>query len=92
LKPTAFQKLTQFARVIKSSALSKKWCGKYEAGVSIYSLVQKYGIGAQQTVKRRIEKYSYAGYRKELVMTQTLLVFGGGRLSAGAALDYAKPA
>lgn len=55
-----------------SQAFKHQVVREYEAGASIYSLVQKYGIGAQRTVKRWIEKYSHAGYRKELVIIQSV--------------------
>lgn len=43
---------------------------EYEAGLSIYQLRQKYGIGSHSTIQRWVEKYSRAGYRTETVIIQ----------------------
>lgn len=51
-----------------SQAFKQQVVREHEGGASIYSLMQKYGIGAHRTVKRWIEQYSRAGYRKELVV------------------------
>ena len=55
-----------------SQAFKQKVVREYEAGASIYKLLQKYGIGSHTTVKRWIEKYSHAGYRSEVVYIQTV--------------------
>lgn len=55
-----------------SQAFKQKVVREYEAGVSVYKLRQKYGIGGHTTVKRWIEKYSRSGYRSEVVHIQTI--------------------
>lgn len=55
-----------------SQAFKQQVVREYEAGASIYTLCQKYGIGGYNTVKRWIEQYSKAGYRSELVVIQTV--------------------
>lgn len=54
-----------------SLAFKQQVVREYEAGASTYSLLQKYGIGDQKTVKRWVERYSRAGYRTELVVIQS---------------------
>ena len=55
-----------------SQAFKQQVVREYEAGASIYSLRQKYGIGTHNTIKRWIERYSHSGYRSELVVIQTV--------------------
>ena len=55
-----------------SQAFRQQVVREYEAGATIYSLRQKYGIGGYNTVKRWIEQYSRAGYRSDLVVIQTV--------------------
>lgn len=54
-----------------SQAFKQQVVREYEAGASTYSLVQKYGIGDQKTVKRWVEAYGRSGYRTELVVIQS---------------------
>lgn len=44
---------------------------EYEAGASVHSLQQKYGITGSPTIKNWINKYSYEGYRCETTVIQT---------------------
>ena len=57
-----------------SQAFKLQVVREYEAGASIYSLLQKYGEpsgpGGSGTVKRWIEKYAHSGYRHEVVHIQ----------------------
>jgi transposase-like protein len=55
-----------------SQAFKQQVVREYEAGASVRSLLQKYGIGGYGTVKRWIERYGRAGYRAELVVIQTV--------------------
>ncbi|MEZ4769406.1 MAG: transposase [Caldilineales bacterium] len=55
-----------------SQAFRQQVVREYEAGASVHSLLQKYGIGGHGTVKRWIERYGRAGYRAELVVIQTV--------------------
>ena len=55
-----------------SQAFKQQVVREYEAGSSIYSLRQKYGVGGYQTVKRWIAQYGRAGYRTELVVIQSV--------------------
>jgi transposase-like protein len=55
-----------------SQAFKQQVVREYEGGTSIYHLMQKYGIGAHETVKRWVERYSRAGYRNEVVVIQTV--------------------
>lgn len=55
-----------------SQAFKQQVVREYEAGASIYSLRQKYGVSGYQTIKRWIEQYSRSGYRSELVVIQTV--------------------
>lgn len=54
-----------------SLAFKQQVVREYEAGASIYSLRDKYGIGSHLTVQRWIERYGRFGYRAELVVIQT---------------------
>ena len=54
-----------------SQAFKQQVVREYETGASTYSLVQKYGIGDQKTVKRWVEEYGRSGYRTELVVIQS---------------------
>ncbi len=54
-----------------SQALKQQVVREYEAGASIYSLRQKYGIGAHNTVARWVKQYGRLGYRSEVVHIQT---------------------
>lgn len=55
-----------------SQAFKQQVVREYEGGTSVYHLLQKYGIGAHETVKRWVERYGRAGYRSELVVIQTV--------------------
>lgn len=55
-----------------SQALKQQVVREYEEGISIYSLRQKYGIGAHGTVERWIKKFGRSGYRTEVVHIQTV--------------------
>ena len=55
-----------------SEAFKQQVVREYEAGASVLSLRQKYGIGSHPTIKRWIEKYSRFGYRSEKVVIQTM--------------------
>lgn len=55
-----------------SLAFKQQVVRKYEAGASIYSLRDKYGIGSHLTVQQWIERYGRSGYRAELVVIQTV--------------------
>jgi len=55
-----------------SQAFKQQVVREYEAGASIYSLQQKYGIGAHHTVKRWLKQYGRTGFRGEMVHIQTV--------------------
>jgi transposase-like protein len=55
-----------------SQAFKQQVIREYEAGGSITSLRQKYGIGSHRTVERWVKKYSRSGYRSEKVVIQTV--------------------
>lgn len=55
-----------------SQAFKQQVVREYEAGASNYSLRQKYGIGAHNTVTRWVEQYGRSGYRSELVVIQSV--------------------
>lgn len=55
-----------------SQAFRQQVVREYEAGATIYSLRQQYGIGGYNPVKQWIEQFSRAGYRSELVVIQTV--------------------
>lgn len=55
-----------------SQAFKQQVVREYEAGASVYSLLQKYGIGGYNTVIRWIKRYGHAGYRAEVVTIQTV--------------------
>ena len=55
-----------------SLAFKQQVVREYEAGASIYSLRDKYGIGSHLTAQRWIERYGRSGYRSELVVIQTV--------------------
>lgn len=55
-----------------SQAFKLQVVREYENGASIYSLRQKYGIGAHKTVEQWVKKYGRSGYRSELVHIQTV--------------------
>ena len=55
-----------------SQAFKQQVVREYEAGASVYKLQQKYGIGANITVKRWVSKYGRSGYRSELVVIQSV--------------------
>lgn len=55
-----------------SQAFRQQVVREYEAGASVYSLRQKYGIGCHRTVERWVKQYGRAGYRSELVVIQTV--------------------
>ncbi|HEX9679328.1 MAG TPA: transposase [Candidatus Saccharimonadales bacterium] len=55
-----------------SQSFKQQVIREYEAGASITSLRQKYGIGSHRTVERWVKKYSRSGYRSEKVVIQTV--------------------
>ena len=55
-----------------SQAFRQQVVREYEAGASVNSLRQKYGIGGPGTIKNWIERYGRSGYRSELVVIQTV--------------------
>jgi transposase len=55
-----------------SQAFKQQVVREYEAGASVYKLLQKYGIGSHGTVQRWIKQYGRAGYRAEMVVIQTV--------------------
>ncbi len=55
-----------------SQAFKLQVVREYEAGTSIYSLRQKYGIGSHRTVERWVKQYGRSGYRAEMVVIQTV--------------------
>ena len=54
-----------------SQAFKQQVVKEYEAGASVYSLLQKYNIGAHKTVERWVKQYGRASYRSELIVIQT---------------------
>ena len=44
---------------------------EYEAGTTIFSLRQKYGIGGKHTIQNWVRKYSREGLRHQLMIIQT---------------------
>lgn len=55
-----------------SQAFKQQVVREYEAGASIMSLRQKYGIGSHRTVEKWVKNYSYSGIRTEKVVIQTV--------------------
>ena len=55
-----------------SQAFKQQVVREYEGGASVYSLQQKYGIGAHRTVERWVKQYGRIGYRTEMVVIQTV--------------------
>ena len=55
-----------------SQAFKQQVVREYEAGASVYSLLNKYGIGGYQTVKRWVKQYGRSGYRSETVIIQSV--------------------
>jgi len=55
-----------------SQAFKQQVVREYEDGASIYSLRQKYGIGAHNTIERWVKQYGRFGYRAEVVHIQTV--------------------
>lgn len=55
-----------------SQAFKQQVVREYEAGASIYRLMQKYGIGSHHTIQRWIEQYGRSGYRSEMVVIQSV--------------------
>ncbi|MEM7284501.1 MAG: transposase [Pseudomonadota bacterium] len=55
-----------------SQALKQQVVREYEAGASVKSLRNKYGIGGHQTVLNWIKRYGRSGYRSEVVMLQSV--------------------
>lgn len=55
-----------------SQAFKQQVVREYEAGASIYTLLNKYGIGGYGTVKLWIKRYGRRGYRSEVVVIQTV--------------------
>lgn len=55
-----------------SQAFKQQVVREYEAGASIYRLLQKYGIGSHITVERWVKQYGRSGYRSEKVVIQTV--------------------
>ena len=54
-----------------SQAFKQMIVREYEAGTSVYALLNKYGIGGHKTVKRWIKQYGRSGFRAEVVVIQT---------------------
>lgn len=54
-----------------SQAFKQQVVREYEGGASLYRLRQKYGIGADHTIKRWVKKYGRSGIRSEIVVIQT---------------------
>jgi transposase-like protein len=54
-----------------SQAFKQQVVREYEAGASVNSLMQKYGIGGHRTVPRWIKTYSLAGIRSEVMIIQS---------------------
>ena len=54
-----------------SQAFKQQVVREYEAGTSVNSLMQKYGIGGHRTVPRWIKKYSLEGIRSEVMIIQS---------------------
>lgn len=55
-----------------SQAFKMQIVREYEAGSSLYSLRNKYGIGADKTIRNWVKQYGRSGYRSELVVIQTV--------------------
>jgi len=55
-----------------SQAFKQQVVREYEAGASIYTMLNKYGIGGHGTVKLWIKRYGRSGYRSEVVVIQTV--------------------
>lgn len=55
-----------------SQAFKRQVVREYENGASIYSLRQKYGIGAHNTIERWVKQHGRSGYRAEVVRIQTV--------------------
>lgn len=54
-----------------SQAFKQQVVREYEAGSSVYSLQQKYGITGAVTIKNWVNKFSHKGYRSEVMLIQT---------------------
>jgi transposase-like protein len=55
-----------------SQAFRQQVVREYEGGASIYSLRQKYGIGAHNTIERWVKRYGRCSYRSGVVHIQTV--------------------
>lgn len=55
-----------------SQAFRQQVVREYEDGASIYSLRQKYGIGAHNTIERWVKQYGRSSYRSGVVHIQTV--------------------
>jgi len=54
-----------------SQAFKLQVVREYEAGSSIYQLLEKYGIGAHKTVERWVKQFGRSGYRSEKIVIQS---------------------
>jgi len=55
-----------------SQAFKQQVVREYESGASVYTLLQKYGIGTHNTVTRWVSQYGRSGYRSEVVVIQSV--------------------
>ena len=55
-----------------SQAFKQQVVREYEGGMSIYRLLQKYGIGGHHTVERWVKQYGRQAYRSEVAVIQTV--------------------
>ena len=53
-----------------SESMRKMVVAEYEAGASINSLRERYGIGGATTIQKWIKRYGRAGFRYEVVTVQ----------------------
>ena len=54
-----------------SQAFKQQVVREYEAGASIYQLLEKYGIGAHKTAERWVKQFGRSGYRSEKIVIQS---------------------
>lgn len=55
-----------------SQSFKRQVVKDYEAGISIYQLRKKYGVGGYETIKGWIRKYGRSGIRSEKIVIQTV--------------------
>lgn len=55
-----------------SQALKQQVVREYEAGASVTSLLNKYGIAGHNTVKRWVKQYGRSAFRSEKVVIQSM--------------------